>query len=171
MSDGHQTVPPDASQADLAVAAWQAATQRQGTRADQRQGARAEQRQGTRADQGGDHPAEALDLARPGPDERPLHGRGFTYFTRLWALLKMASFFYSTWWVLGMGHPTPAIKACALGGACYFVAVGGRWRKRWFGPGQLLEPDLYELVGRCAALAGTVAVLASGAFYVAALVH
>lgn len=96
-------------------------------------------------------------------------GSNFLYFTRVWAAAKMASLLYTTWWLLGMAHSTPATKACALGSACYFAAVGGRWRRRWFGPGQLLEPELYEDVSRWAVRVGTAVIMAGGLLYVAAL--
>ena len=86
--------------------------------------------------------------------------------TRLWALVKMASLAYTTWWALGYVHAHMGTEVCAFGGVCLFAGVGARWRKRFFGPGQLMEPELYEDIGRWLYRIGTVLVLAGGALVV-----
>jgi hypothetical protein len=87
--------------------------------------------------------------------------------TRLWALVKMASLAYSTWWALGYAHARTGTAVCAYGGVCLFAGVGARWRKRFFGPGQLLEPELYEDIGQWLYRVGAVLVLAGGVLLVA----
>jgi hypothetical protein len=89
------------------------------------------------------------------------------YLLRLWALVKMASLAYSTWWVMGSLHASPAATASAYGGVCLFAGFGARWRKRFFGPGQIVEPELYEEVGRWMYRIGIVLVLIGGAVVVA----
>ena len=86
--------------------------------------------------------------------------------SRLWALVKMASLAYTTWWALGYLHARAGAALCAYGGVCLFAGVGGRWRKRFFGPGQLLEPELYADIGGWLYRIGTVLVLAGGALVV-----
>ncbi|MGO9659178.1 MAG: hypothetical protein ACLP7F_12580 [Acidimicrobiales bacterium] len=87
--------------------------------------------------------------------------------TRLWAVLKMASLAYTTWWGLGYIHARLAAEVCGWGGVCLFAGIGGHWRRRFFGPGQLMEPELYEEIGRWLYRIGTVLVLAGGALLVA----
>jgi hypothetical protein len=83
--------------------------------------------------------------------------------TRLWAVIKMASLAYTTWWALGYIHARMGAEVCAYGGVCLFAGIGGRWRRRFFGPGQLMEPELYEEIGHWLYRIGTVLVLAGGA--------
>jgi hypothetical protein len=87
--------------------------------------------------------------------------------TRLWAAVKMASLVYTTWWALGYLHAKVGTAICAYGGICLFAGVGARWRKRFFGPGQLIEPELYEDIGQWLYRIGTALVLAGGALSVA----
>ena len=92
--------------------------------------------------------------------------------TRLWALVKMASLVYTTWWALGYLHAKLGTSVCAYGGICLFAGVGARWRKRFFGPGQLIEPEMYEDIGQWLYRIGTVLVLVGGTLVVArAAVH
>ncbi|HXW77872.1 MAG TPA: hypothetical protein VEJ84_00155 [Acidimicrobiales bacterium] len=86
---------------------------------------------------------------------------------RLWALVKMASLAYSTWWIMGSVHASPGATASAYGAVCLFAGFGARWRKRFFGPGQLVEPELYEEIGRWMYRLGVVLVLIGGAVVVA----
>jgi hypothetical protein len=88
-------------------------------------------------------------------------------YTRLWAVLKMASLGYSTWWVLGYIHANVGAQVCGYGAVCLFAGVGARWRRRFFGPGQLMEPELYEEIGQWFYRVGTVLVLVGGALSVA----
>lgn len=85
--------------------------------------------------------------------------------TRCYAVLKMASFSYSSWWLIGMAKANLGTTVCCYGMACFMVGAGGRWRRRWFGPGQLLEPELYEGIGTWAFRIGSVVVLAGGALW------
>ncbi len=84
-------------------------------------------------------------------------------WARLWAVVKMASLTYSTSWALGYVHAKVAEQVCAYGGICLFAGVGARWRKRFFGPGQLIEPELYEDIGHWLYRIGAALVLAGGA--------
>jgi hypothetical protein len=116
-----------------------------------------------------------VDLQLPGPTElvalpvpaggRP-KGRATRYGTRVWAALKMASFAYSTWWLVATAKVPLGTTICAYGLASFIAGLGARWRRRWFGPGQLLEPELYEEIGRWLYRLGTVLVLAGGALYI-----
>jgi hypothetical protein len=79
----------------------------------------------------------------------------------------MASLTYSTWWALGYIHANAGAQVCGYGAICLFAGVGARWRRRFFGPGQLIEPELYEDIGQWLYRIGTALVLAGGALSVA----
>ncbi len=83
-------------------------------------------------------------------------------WARLWAVLKMASLGYTTWWTLGYIHANVGAQVCGYGAVCLFAGVGAHWRRRFFGPGQLMEPELYEEIGHWLYRIGTVLVLAGG---------
>lgn len=83
--------------------------------------------------------------------------------TRVWALVKMASLAYTTWWAMGAIHAHTGETIAGFGAACLFSAVGARWRRRYFGPGQLLEPELYEALGIWLYRVGTVLVIGGAA--------
>ena len=85
------------------------------------------------------------------------------HFTRVWAVLKMASLAYTTWWAMGAIHARTGGTIAGFGVACLFSAVGARWRRRYFGPGQLLEPELYEALGTWLYRAGVVLVVCGAA--------
>lgn len=93
--------------------------------------------------------------------------RRWAPWLRLWALVKMASLTWTTWWALGYLHEDLGTQICVYGGMCLFAGVGARWRKRFFGPGQLLEPELYEELGRWFYRVGVALVLCGGAVFVA----
>lgn len=124
-----------------------------------------------------------LDLKAPGPSEShytvalpgtapaPATGRRWRTVTRVWAVLKMSSFGWTTWWLAGLAKQGLGTEICIYGLACFFAGIAGRWRKRWFGPGQLIEPELYEEVGSWLYRLGTVLVLVGGALYVVELVR
>lgn len=99
------------------------------------------------------------------PRRRRLGGR--VLFSRLWALVKMASLAYTTWWAMGYLHARLGEALTGYGAVCLFAGFGARWRRRFFGPGQLLEPELYEELGRWLYRAGAVGVLAGGAVFLA----
>jgi hypothetical protein len=89
---------------------------------------------------------------------------------RLWALAKMTSLTYSTWWALGYLHERLGTQVCAYGGMCLYVAVRSRLagrRFRIFGPGMSIEPEFYEEVGSWFYRAGVVLVLCGGAVFLA----
>ena len=89
---------------------------------------------------------------------------------RIWALVKMASLTYSTWWALGYLHENPGTQICAYGAMCLYVAVRSRWsgrRLRLFGPGMSIEPEFYEELGRWFYRAGVALVLCGGAVFLA----
>ncbi len=71
----------------------------------------------------------------------------------------------STWFTMSSVHASPAEMLCAYGAVCFYWAVGPHWRKRCFGPGQQLEPELYEAVAAFLWRAGAVLVLGGGAIY------
>ncbi len=102
---------------------------------------------------------------RPVGRSQPQHRR--LVLTRLWALIKMASLAYTTWWAMGYIHAGAGEALSGYGAVCLFAGFGARWRRRFFGPGQLLEPELYEQLGIWLYRAGTVTVLAGGALYIA----
>jgi hypothetical protein len=78
----------------------------------------------------------------------------------------MASLGYTTFWALGYIHARIGAALCGWGGVCLFAAVGAHWRRRFFGPGQLLEPELYEEIGRWLYRLGVALVLVGGALAV-----
>ena len=89
---------------------------------------------------------------------------------RLWALVKMASLTYSTWWAVGYLHEDLGTQICAYGAMCLYVSVRSHWsgrRFRVFGPGMSIEPEFYEELGRWAYRAGVVLVLCGGAVFLA----
>jgi hypothetical protein len=92
-------------------------------------------------------PAKAVADLPPGPPAWRRRRR-WLMATRAWALAKMAALAYTTWWAMGYLHAHLGARLCGYGVACLFSAVGARWRRRYFGPGQLLEPELYEAMGR-----------------------
>ncbi len=117
-----------------------------------------------------DRHRQPVDLGAPGLPGDPEYGRGpgapawrrrrrWLQFTRVWALLKMASLAYTTWWAMGAVHARTGETITGFGAACLFSAVGARWRRRYFGPGQLLEPELYEALGTGLYRVGTVLVV------------
>jgi hypothetical protein len=79
----------------------------------------------------------------------------------------MASLSYTTWWLLGYLHEDLGKQICGYGGMCLFAGFGARWRKRFFGPGQLIEPDLYEEIGRWFYRVGVLLVLCGAVIFVA----
>ena len=91
--------------------------------------------------------------------------RGWVACTRLWALARLALLAWSVQWAMGYLHASGGEVVCAYGAACLFAGFGARWRRRFFGPGQLLEPELYEEVSTWLYRAGAVAVLVGGAVY------
>lgn len=89
---------------------------------------------------------------------------------RLWALVKMVSLTYTTWWALGYLHEKLGTQICAYGAMCLYAAVRSRWsgrRFRLFGPGMSIEPEFYEELGRWFYRAGVVLVLCGGAVFLA----
>jgi len=56
---------------------------------------------------------------------------------------------------------------CAATGPSAVRRVGAHWRRRFFGPGQLMEPELYEEIGHWLYRIGSVLVLVGGALSVA----
>jgi hypothetical protein len=82
--------------------------------------------------------------------------------TRAWALVKMATLAASTWWTMSAVHAHLGAIVCAYGAVALFSGLGARWRKRYFGPGQQLEPELYEALGSLLYRVGTGLVLAGG---------
>jgi hypothetical protein len=96
--------------------------------------------------------------------------RRWAPWLRLWALAKMASLTYTTWWALGYLHEKLGTQICAYGAVCLYVSVRSRWsgrRFRLFGPGMSIEPELYEELGRWFYRAGVVLVLCGGAVFFA----
>jgi hypothetical protein len=89
------------------------------------------------------------------------------YPMRLWALVKIASLAYTTWWAMGSIHASPGATASAYGAVCLFAGFGARWRKRFFGPGQIVEPELYGEIGRWMYRIGVVLVLIGGTVVIA----
>ncbi|HUC14931.1 MAG TPA: hypothetical protein VMS00_10810 [Acidimicrobiales bacterium] len=89
---------------------------------------------------------------------------------RLWALVKIASLSYSTWWALGYLHEKLATQVCVYGAMCLYAAVRSHWsgrRFRLFGPGMSIEPEFYEEIGRWLYRVGVVLVLCGGAVFLA----
>jgi len=89
----------------------------------------------------------------------------YARFTRGWALVKLAISVTSMWLTLVYLKAKPSEYLCFYGLLCFWWAAGPLWRKRCFGPGQQLEPELYEAVTAWLWRAGTVLVLAAGALY------
>lgn len=106
-----------------------------------------------------------LDLAKP---QRTTSRRSGIWFTRLWALVKMGSLAASTWWAMSLVHAHLGTIVCAYGAVALFSGVGARWRKRYFGPGQMIEPELYEALGSLLYRVGVGLVLIGGLLVVAA---
>jgi hypothetical protein len=77
----------------------------------------------------------------------------------------MALLAWSVQWTMAYLHAGTGEVVCGYGAACLFAGFGARWRRRFFGPGQLLEPELYEQVGTWLYRAGAAAVLAGGTIY------
>ena len=114
----------------------------------------------------GTGPSEIAAFVPP-PAPFRTRGRGRLYFTRTWAVIKMGCLAYSTWWCLDYIHAPWATTICGYGAVCLFSAFSSHWRKRYFGPGQQLEPGLYEVVEQCLYRVGAVLVLVGGAIVVA----
>ena len=112
----------------------------------------------------GDVPVSTASSMRGSDRDRP-KGKSRTVFTRLWALVKMASLAYTTWWVMSVIHAGTGEVICAYGAVSLFAGFGAHWRRRFFGPGQLLEPELYEEIGQWLYRLGAAAVLVGGAVY------
>jgi hypothetical protein len=87
------------------------------------------------------------------------------YFTRVWALAKLSLSFASMWLTLAYLPSKASEDLCGYGLLCFWWAAGPLWRKRCFGPGQQLEPELYEAVPTWLWRAGAALVLAAGALY------
>lgn len=94
------------------------------------------------------------------------HRNGYV-FAHLWAIVKLGLMVYSTEWAMSFVHANLAGQVSAYGAMCLFAGFGARWRRRFFGPGQLLEPELYEDLGRWLYRLGTVLVLCGGALALA----
>jgi hypothetical protein len=77
----------------------------------------------------------------------------------------MALLVWSVQWAMSYLHAGTGASVCGYGAACLFAGVGARWRRRFFGPGQLLEPELYEELGTWLYRVGACAVLVGGAMY------
>ena len=92
----------------------------------------------------------------------PRRRGGWVQLTRLWALAKVASMAYTTWWAMGYVHAGLGTIVSAYGAVCLFAGFGARWRKRFFGPGQLIEPEVYEEIGRWFYRLGVALVLVGG---------
>ncbi len=88
--------------------------------------------------------------------------RHWTVLTRAWTVTKMTVLIVSTLWSMSALHTHLGANLAALGAVCAFSGVGARWRRRYFGPGQLLEPELYELVGYWLYRVGAVLILVGG---------
>jgi hypothetical protein len=86
-------------------------------------------------------------------------------FTRAWAMVKMSISAVSTWLTMSSLHAKSGEVVSAYGVACFWWAIGPHWRKRCFGPGQQLEPELYEVVAKWCWRLGTVLVLVGGVIY------
>jgi hypothetical protein len=87
--------------------------------------------------------------------------------TRLWAFLKIVSLAYTIWWLLGYAHARTGTRLCIYGFMCLLVGMVGHlpslhWPLRFFGPGQKLEPELYEYVGKWFYRLGVVLVVCGG---------
>jgi hypothetical protein len=98
-----------------------------------------------------------------GPQRPRASTEAHIWFTRAWAVVKMVILAASTWWTMSSVHAHLGAIVCAYGAVALFSGVGARWRKRYFGPGQQLEPELYEALGSLLYRLGTVLVLVGGA--------
>lgn len=122
-----------------------------------------------------DGPSGPVDLTPSSPlaDEPTLararsRNRGRTYFTRAWAAVKISVLFASTWWTMESLRFKLGETICGYGAVLLFSAFqASTWRKRYFGPGQQLEPELYEVVVQWFYGAGIVLVLLGGAVFAA----
>ncbi|HTT89512.1 MAG TPA: hypothetical protein VMF65_08135 [Acidimicrobiales bacterium] len=160
-----------ADQPDLTREDWLGAEQRRLGRPGQPVDLSAPRTERGRAEHAG--PAAELTLGVNGAEGAPLASaparvaahrrRGWLPLTRLWALLKVGSMAYTTWWAMGYVHAGVGTTVSAYGAVCLFAGFGARWRKRFFGPGQIIEPELYEEVGRWLYRLGVVLVLVGGA--------
>jgi hypothetical protein len=83
----------------------------------------------------------------------------------LWALVKAAFLVWNVEWAMSYVHAKLAEDVCAYGALCLFAGVGARWRKRFFGPAQLVRPELYEDIGQWLYRVGTVLVICGGVLY------
>jgi hypothetical protein len=86
-------------------------------------------------------------------------------FTRVWAVVKMSISAVSTWLTMSSIHAKVGETISAYGVACFWWAIGPHWRKRCFGPGQQLEPGLYEVVAKWCWRIGTVLVVGGAGIY------
>ncbi len=89
--------------------------------------------------------------------------RGWAALAHLWALAKLATLAYTAHWAMALAHARLGPQLSAYGVTCLFAGFGARWRRRSFGPGQVLEPELYEELGRWLYRLGTVLVVCGGA--------
>jgi hypothetical protein len=96
-------------------------------------------------------------------DMRAKRRSGWRGIGHLWALVKMAIMMVSAYWTMAAIHAHLGAQVTAYGAVCLFAGFGARWRRRFFGPGQLLEPELYEELGRWLYRLGAVLVLCGGA--------
>jgi hypothetical protein len=163
--------PSQSSDRDLNRSDWQAAVQR---------------RDGVPPGGGDDAPRAPVDLsagfasdwptpagAVPGtatadlPRDKPVwqKKRRLIAFTRVWAVVKMSISAASTWFTMSAIHAKLGETISGYGVACFWWAIGPHWRKRCFGPGQQLEPELYEVVAKWCWRIGTVLVLTGAAVY------
>jgi hypothetical protein len=92
--------------------------------------------------------------------------RRWVYFSRAWAVVKVVISVASMWFTMAYLRAKLSEDLCAYGVLCFWWAAGPLWRKRCFGPGQQLEPELYEAVVKWLWRAGTLLVLVGGAAYV-----
>ncbi|HTW07275.1 MAG TPA: hypothetical protein VME46_07185 [Acidimicrobiales bacterium] len=122
-------------------------------------------------------PASASAAAPPGaarstrvsPLPRPAWERRqrLLKFARAWAVVKMSISAVSTWLTMASIKASAGEMVVAYGVVCFWWAVGPHWRKRCFGPGQQMEPELYEVVAAWCWRVGVVLVLAGGLLYFA----
>lgn len=88
-------------------------------------------------------------------------------WARAWAAVKMTISAVSFWFTMEYLHAGWGEMMAGYGVLCFWWAVGPHWRKRCFGPGQQLEPELYELVAKWLWRIGSVLVLCGAALYLA----
>jgi hypothetical protein len=157
------------SDRDLNTADWHAAAQR-------RRGARGEEDADTTVraarlpvDFAADWPrAAGAENSPPSPGRdipRWKKRQRLLKFTRAWAVVKMSISAASTWLTMSSLHAKSGEWVSAYGVACFWWAIGPHWRKRCFGPGQKLEPELYEGVAKWCWGIGTVLVLGGAVIY------